>query len=86
MSKLPIVSGNEVIKVLIKLGFQHVRTTGNQRELCLVYCISQDLQKRSLRKCLSSKFVKLLIFSKLIKSSSLNKSLSFISFLDQNIC
>ena len=29
MSKLPVVSGNEVIKVLVKLGFQHIRTTGD---------------------------------------------------------
>ena len=29
MPKLPVVSGNEVIKVLVKLGFQHVRTTGD---------------------------------------------------------
>ena len=29
MSKLPVVSGSEVIKVLVKLGFQHIRTTGD---------------------------------------------------------
>ncbi len=29
MSKLPVVSGNEVLKILIKLGFQHIRTTGD---------------------------------------------------------
>ncbi|MBI2671722.1 type II toxin-antitoxin system HicA family toxin [Candidatus Woesearchaeota archaeon] len=29
MSKLPIVSGNEVIKVLTKLGYQHARTSGD---------------------------------------------------------
>ncbi len=29
MSKLPVVSGSEVVKVLVKLGFQHVRTTGD---------------------------------------------------------
>jgi len=29
LSKLPVVSGNEVIKVLTKLGYQHVRTSGD---------------------------------------------------------
>ncbi|HLC32481.1 MAG TPA: type II toxin-antitoxin system HicA family toxin [Candidatus Nanoarchaeia archaeon] len=29
MSKLPVVSGQEVIKALAKIGFVHMRTTGS---------------------------------------------------------
>lgn len=29
MPKLPIVSGKDIIKVLLKLGFEHVRTHGS---------------------------------------------------------
>ena len=29
MPKLPILSGKELIKVLIKIGFQHIRTRGS---------------------------------------------------------
>lgn len=29
MPKLPIVSGKDIVKVLGKIGFQHVRTTGS---------------------------------------------------------
>ena len=29
MSKLPIVSGKDIIKVLSKIGFEHVRTKGS---------------------------------------------------------
>lgn len=29
MPKLPVLSGKDVIKLLTKLGFEHVRTTGS---------------------------------------------------------
>ncbi len=29
MPKLPILSGKELIKILSKIGFQHIRTTGS---------------------------------------------------------
>jgi len=29
MPKLPVLSGKELIKILSKLGFQHIRTTGS---------------------------------------------------------
>ncbi|MBI2136980.1 type II toxin-antitoxin system HicA family toxin [Candidatus Woesearchaeota archaeon] len=29
MPKLPVLSGSDVIKVLIKIGFQHTRTSGS---------------------------------------------------------
>lgn len=30
MTKLPLLSGKEVIKILLKSGFIHTRTTGSQ--------------------------------------------------------
>ena len=29
MPKLPIISGREMLKVLFKMGFQHIRTSGS---------------------------------------------------------
>ena len=34
MSKLPIASGKEIIKVLCKIGFIHIRTHGSHAILC----------------------------------------------------
>lgn len=29
MPKLPVLSGKDVVKLLLKLGFQHIRTSGS---------------------------------------------------------